>query len=265
VMDAYMDQYGPGRRQALQRRIVDGSGWITHGESLTGHGHAINDDNFALLPLANNRVFMAVADGLGGHNTGYIASLLACETLAACARRDEADLIGSSARVVPTLAAMVHEAHAVIARRSRAVAACRGMGCTLTAVVASAGEAWFCHVGDSRFYRIGLEACEQISTDHRIATGHGNHLLRQALGMEDECHPLDPQSGTITLARGDALLLCSDGLHDRVDDGELARLVRGRSPVAERVRELIDASLAAGGQDDITVVLATFGVEPGAH
>ncbi len=155
-----MEGQDPRPWQAFHNQEVSGSGWIAYGESQTGLNHTFNEDNYILLPLQNNRLLVAVADGLGGHNAGQVASSLACETLYACAHKGMLDCSADSGdSIAQSLAAIVLAAHQTIAQRSQAIAAFAGMGCTLTAVIVSATRAWFCHVGDSRLYRISNNIC----------------------------------------------------------------------------------------------------------
>ncbi len=265
-----MEGQYPTLWHAFHNREVSGNGWAAYGESQTGWNHALNEDNYILLPLQNNRLLVAVADGLGGHNAGQIASRLACETLYSCAQKGMLDRPEDSGySIAQSLEAIVLEAHQMIGQRSQAIAACEGMGCTLTAVIISATRAWFCHVGDSRLYQIGNNICQQLTDDHCVNASsfsagqlapsqrgeQDGHLLEQAVGLEEAGNPLKIQQGSIALRDGDSLLVCSDGLYDRLADQRLADIVGSTSSTVKRVHDLIEAALHADSSDDITAVL----------
>jgi PPM family protein phosphatase len=268
-----MEGQGPSAWQSFHNREVSGSGWIAYGESQTGWNHALNEDNCILLPLQNNRLLVAVADGLGGHNAGQVASRLACETLYDCAQQGMLDRPDDGAyHIAQSLESIVLEAHQIIGQRSQAIAAYEGMGCTLTAVIISATRAWFCHVGDSRLYHIGNNICQQLTDDQNVNASlssaaqlalsvggeQDGHLLEQALGLEEEGNPLKIQQGSIALHDGDCLLVCSDGLHDRLAEQHLAEIVRSDTSIVKRVHDLIEAALQAESSDDITAVLVNL-------
>lgn len=256
--------------QACHNREVRGSGWLAYGDSQTGLNHAHNEDSYILLPLGSDRLLVAVADGLGGHKSGEIASRLACETLYRRARGGALDGAAHAGHgLAQALAAIVLDAHHTIANRAQASAVCEGMGCTLTVALLSPDKAWFCHVGDSRLYAMANHTCRQLTDDHRVIhrparnnqleveeTREGSsHLLEQALGIDEEYNPLRMQQGFISLRDGDSLLLCSDGLSDRVSDLRLTEIVCGEGSSVKRVHDLIEAALQAGSSDDITAVL----------
>lgn len=259
--------------QAYHNRELSGSGWVAYGGSQTGRNRPHNEDSYILLPLDNSRLLAAVADGLGGHRAGEIASSLACQTLYLRALGGALDGVEHAGHA---LEAMVAEAHHTIAARSQASAASEGMGCTLTVALLGPNNAWFCHVGDSRLYQIRNNACRQLTDDHRVnkrpvwplqltlekVGERGSHLLERALGLEDEHNPLKIQLGFIDLRDGDSLLLCSDGLSDKVSDLRLTEILGSESSSVKRVHDLIEAALKAGSSDDITAVLVSLPADP---
>ncbi|MEZ5572780.1 MAG: protein phosphatase 2C domain-containing protein [Halioglobus sp.] len=242
--------------RAYHNRQLRGSGWSAYGESRKGSNRACNEDNYILAPLAHDRLLVAVADGLGGHNAGRIASRLACETLYDSAHNGTLDRIDDSGgSVLQALEAVIQDAHQRIAMWSKDIAAFEGMGCTLTAAVIAMHRAWYCHVGDSRLYQISDTSCLKITEDH-IATNGA--LLTQALGIEEKHNHLEIQQGAIPLRDSDALLLCSDGLYRRLAESRVADIVRSEGSIVTRVQTLICASLEAGSSDDITAVMVAM-------
>jgi len=140
------------------------------------------------------------------------------------------------------------------------------MGTTLTALVVDDDEGHFAHVGDSRAYRLRDGALEQLSADHSLvgemvregqltreeAAAHPQRsILSRALGTEAEVEVDEFSAG---LRAGDVLLLCSDGLTGEVGDDVIRELLGAAEP-AEAARALVDAALAAGGHDNVTVIV----------
>jgi protein phosphatase len=268
-----MDGHEPRPWEAFHNRKLSGRGWCAYGESRAGTARTANEDNYILVPLAHDRLLVAVADGLGGHNAGQIASRLACETLfdAACNgtldRHDDSDQ-----GVLQALESTILNAHQRIAMWSTDIEAFEGMGCTLTAAIIAAHRVWYCHVGDSRLYHISGTTCQQITDDQIVTAGNvrdgqpislkeerrGGDLLVQALGIEDKHSRLTLQQGAIALRLGDALLLCTDGVHGSLVEHGLADFVRSDGAIGVGVHQFIEASLAAGSSDDITAVLVAM-------
>jgi len=211
------------------------------------------------------RTVFAVADGLGGHQGGEVASATAVEPLAALDGRDFAE----PAEAAQALAAAIREANSAILDRAAGDPALWGMGTTVTAA-AVAGDRFLAlaHVGDSRAYLLRAGALGQLTTDHTVV---GELVRRGRLSPEQAAvHPersiltravgLDPgitvdTPDPLELERGDRVLLCSDGLTETVRDDRIATLLAEHEDGHEACRGLIDAANAAGGPDNITVVL----------
>ena len=247
--------------QAFHDREVRGSGWSGYGESLAGHKNAANQDSFILMPLQSTpHLLAAVADGLGGHNAGDVASQTACEAIYACVTRGLLDRIGETGKdVKKILAAMTLEAHQAIASRSAGDPELDGMGSTLTMALIDHESAWFCHVGDSRLYHISGTQCRQLTEDDAPedlgVNADTGHMLEQALGLEDPGGQLDIHGGNTRLVPGDSLLLCSDGLSDCLAEQTLADIVSTGTSTVKRAHDLVQAALHAGSSDDITTLL----------
>ncbi|QIA26892.1 Stp1/IreP family PP2C-type Ser/Thr phosphatase [Thermaerobacter sp. PB12/4term] len=202
---------------------------------------------------------LAVADGMGGHRAGEVASWLALRTLRECV------VAG-----LP-LAQAVVAANQEVFRRQAGDPDLSGMGTTLTvAVIGRGGAVELCHVGDSRAYLLRQGHLERLTQDHSLveefvrngalteqeARRHPQrNLLTRAIGT-DVSVPVDET--TVQLEPSDVLLLCSDGLSEALPDSRLADLLAAAGPgdVALQVEALIEAALAAGGSDNITAVLA---------
>lgn len=217
-----------------------------------------NEDSY----FAGTTVF-AVADGLGGHAAGEVASAIAVEVVSRLDGREfaTADEAGE------TLVHGVREANGEILKRAAAEPDHAGMGTTLTAALLHAERAYLAHVGDSRCYlRRGDEPLRRITTDHTLveqfvrqgllspeeaAVHPERSVLTQALGLGEDV--LVDAVETPSPRPGDLLLLCSDGLTEALTDDEIDEVLTASGDRA--CDELVAAANAAGGPDNITVVV----------
>ena len=194
-----------------------------------------------------------VADGMGGHASGDVASRIVKETLlaSAAAPLDEA----------------VREAHKAVA--TAAAAANSNMGSTVVAAHVAEREARIVWVGDSRCYLWRGDALRQVTRDHSFLEllreqeqlsdtqmrGHPNkNLVTQTLGIGTP----EPSVLDLPLRTGDWLLLCSDGLNDELEDQEIATILRTHAQLEAAADELIAQALAKGGKDNVSVVLVEY-------
>lgn len=209
------------------------------------------------------RVFV-VADGLGGHAAGEVASALAVQQLAVL----DDEPFESPEEAAEALEAAVHQANLAILRDAVAHPERAGMATTLTAGALVGDLLLLVHVGDSRAYLARGGALRQLTTDHTVAgealqadaispaqAAHhvARHTLTRAVGLEPDLavDVLIP----LPLRPGDRVLLCSDGLTEVVDERRITAILRGHESADAACRELIDAALAAGGPDNITVIV----------
>ena len=212
------------------------------GASDTGRVRAGNEDQFHA-----GTTLLAVADGLGGHAAGEVASALAIEAIAELDGRSfpTPELAGQA------LVEAVAAAHRSVARAAASEPAWWGMGTTLTALLLEGDRAHLAHVGDSRGYLLrGGGALRQLTHDHTVEPGGA---LTQAIGLGRVLRVEVPDP--LSLVAGDQVLLCSDGLTGVVDDDQIAELLTSHARPEPACMALIDAANAAGGPDNITVVL----------
>lgn len=209
----------------------------------------------------------AVADGMGGHLAGEIASSLALGPIADLDGRVFADDEIALAALRDAVAAANH---AVITKAANDPSM-RGMGTTLTAVLIEGRHAHIAHVGDSRAYLHRAGEFAQLTTDHtlvqrlidegRLTREQADHhpqrsMITRAIGVDDE---IVVDAMTLDLLPGDRLLICSDGLTNPVSDVDLAHeLDDDHATTDEVARRLIDLANRNGGPDNITVVLLEF-------
>lgn len=203
-----------------------------------GHVRSRNEDALLARP---ERGVLAVADGLGGHAAGDVASMVAITSL------DEAPLTAESSE--QDLRSAVAAAHqAVLAAAEEPGRA--GMGTTIVLAVVGEGSARILHVGDSRAYlRHPNGPVEALTRDHGM---HG--YLTQALGLDRD---VEPDVTEVETPEGSRLLLCTDGLTNMVDDDALAELL-GRGDAQQACDALVETALANGGIDNVTVVVVRF-------
>lgn len=204
-----------------------------------GHVRQRNEDALLARP---ERGVLAVADGLGGHPAGDLASLTAISSL------DKAPLTAeSSEEDLRDATAAAHEAVLAVASEDPAR---YGMGTTLVLAAVGDESARVLHVGDSRAYLLGVDGeLRAITEDHGV---HG--YLSQALGLD---RAVEPDVAEVECPPGSRLLLCTDGLTNMVDDRALADLL-GRGDTQEAVDGLVSTALANGGVDNVTVIVVAF-------
>jgi len=198
--------------------------------------------------FASEGLLCAVADGLGGHAGGEVASRATLEVYAAAGLADRDPTGVWLARLAPR----AHERNEALAGADPAL---QGMGTTIVGVHVRRGECTVLHAGDSRCYRLREGFLQQLTKDHALPSGGvGSAPLTNCLGAGGRCEP-QVQAG-VELRPGDGLLLCSDGLSNAVRDlVELEALANGPGTPADRVRRLVDAANTAGGPDNVTVIL----------
>ncbi|MFT4045942.1 MAG: Stp1/IreP family PP2C-type Ser/Thr phosphatase [Solimonas sp.] len=219
---------------------------------------------------------LVLADGMGGHNAGEIASALATTTvLDVCARHWPAlrrGDIGASQHCSAEstmLRTALEMAHATIRQVSQTQPQCAGMGTTIVAALLRDDRLSIASVGDSRLYRLRDGALAQLTRDHSllaelIARGHPSgedvvrrarkNIVTRALGVGNEVQ-VDLIEDTVEV--GDVLLLCSDGLSDMISD-ETIRLTLERytDDLETAARRLVELANDAGGKDNVSVILA---------
>jgi serine/threonine protein phosphatase PrpC len=221
----------------------------------TGLQRRANEDAYhARAPL------FAVADGMGGAQAGEVASGTAVDALAA-------GLPDGGGTVEQRLALVVQLANERIHALSVADEDRAGMGTTLTAAYVGSDEVTLVHVGDSRCYRLRDGAIERLTTDHSLveelvrqgrlspqeAAEHPQRsIITRALGPEAV---VEPDSLTVPARGGDVYLLCSDGLTSMIAEPEIAEALAVAPTLRDAAADLVARANAAGGRDNITVVL----------
>jgi protein phosphatase len=227
-----------------------------------------NEDAIGFWPHEDGMVF-AVADGLGGHNAGEVASALALEVLAR-----EIDRAPGSWPVPKRLTRAIQEANIAIHSKSIAVPELRRMGTTITATAVVGSELVAAHVGDCRLYLLRDGEMRQLTKDHtwvweqveygilspeEARTHPRRSMLTRSLGQH---LIVGIDSLRMDAKIGDVLLQCSDGIHTHIQDAELAGLLRTHQPEAA-CQTLVRLARERGGEDNLSVqVAAVMGCPP---
>lgn len=220
-----------------------------------------NEDTY----VAETPLF-ALADGMGGHRGGEVASRIAIETVERLFPTGEG-----------TLAELVREANRAVFERSMADRAVSGMGTTLTVAALEGDRVHLAHVGDSRAYLLRDGELRQLTEDHTLVQRmvsegeltpaeaevhpHRNILIR-VVGVDPS---VDVDELQVEPRPGDRLLICSDGLHDMLPNRHIAQVLTTEPDPHAAVRRLVADANEAGGIDNITVILLDFHADIGAE
>src|SRR3954451_7278248 len=221
----------------------------------TGRARRENEDSF----YARSPMF-AVADGMGGAQAGEVASQLAVEVL-------QEGLPDRGGSIEERLRDLVGEANTRINALSRTDDQRAGMGTTMTLAYVGEHEVSVAHVGDSRLYRLREGTFERLTDDHtlveelvrqgKLTPQEADHhpqrsIITRALGPEAA---VEADSHTWPARDGDVYLICSDGLTSMIPEARVGELLTSARSLPDAGRALIDAANAAGGRDNITVIL----------
>lgn len=245
-----------------------------------------NEDNFLVLPLDGEvlqegpqgfdfsldgtGLLLAVADGMGGHQSGEVASRLCVDTLG---EELVSRLPGSavSAEAADGIVRQAVEAtHAAIYEAAQGDAALQGMGCTLTACLFQAHALIVAQVGDSRAYLFREGRLSRLTEDQTVGNllrggeddamsgERVNDILTQAMGAQPD---LNVATSAFSVSAFDSILICCDGLYKVVPGEEIAQILALDAPLRARAETFIRRAIEKGGPDNITVVLAD--IRPG--
>lgn len=245
-------------------------------QSHTGHVRTNNEDMILIgnryvrdevyeitLPLDTDTppLLIALADGMGGHNAGEVASEQTLQSLSAFADSLPTGL--SPEELTHAFSEWIQAAHDHLLEMGTSTPSCQGMGTTLVGLCIYAGRAYWFNCGDSRIYRLAGGELQQLSTDHSYEWATGvkgfSNVITNCVGAAGEVF-LDiapvPHFAAAADGSADTYLLCSDGLSDLVDDEQLARFLRAEATAPALVR----MALQAGGRDNVSAVTVRVGL-----
>lgn len=227
-----------------------------------------NEDYF-LVDL-DKRLYI-VADGMGGHNAGEVASMNATESVNARLTSELlSEMSGDDEKIRNEMITAVKDAHSRIIQMAKAEERYRGMGCTLVLAWIEGNSLHLCHVGDSRAYRCNNSGIHLLTTDHShvmslVAAGKMTMEEARVSPLKNELSMavgasvnIEPEYNRYAMSHGDIILLCSDGLWDMLSDEEIHEILRKKSPLKTICQELIKRANQEGGRDNITVVVVRY-------
>jgi type VI secretion system protein ImpM len=232
--------------------------WRSHGISVVGHRRKINEDAFLERPESG---LWMVADGMGGHQAGDVASRTLAEALGAVEDSDDLDTLAQR------VAQGIKDVNAHLHRLASESTEGQIIGSTVVALVARGLSCAAIWAGDSRLYRYRAGQLEQLTCDHSLMDElvraglmsaeealleGGANIITRAVGAESQ---LNLDSFRFEAEAGDLYLLCSDGLAKELEPNEIAAFLESKD-LPGSAQDLIDAALARGGRDNITVLLA---------
>jgi PPM family protein phosphatase len=235
--------------------------------SHTGLVRTINQDFLKTSPELG---IALLADGMGGHSGGEVASRVAVEAAFADLVETQNDTASDELHCQLCIGQAVEAANRALFETVLVHPDLRGMGTTLVAAIFREGRVFYAHVGDSRLYRIRLGRLRRLTRDHSLIqqmlddgvfankvaareAGVRDNILTRSRGMQEQT---EVELGGRPVEAGDTFLLCSDGLHGCVSDAEIARILRDPAgDLDQQAAALINAALAHGGPDNVSVVL----------
>ena len=231
-----------------------------------------NEDYFSLME--DEQLFI-VADGMGGHSSGEVASRLAAETVSEFYQRTKDDeatwpykMDRSLSYIENRLSCGIKLANYKIYEAASKDLRFKGMGTTLVTCLVNGDKIYIAHVGDSRCYRVRKGKIEQMTRDHSLLEDYKDakpdmteeeernfphkNVITRALGMRDS---VQVDISTREVNDGDLYLLCSDGLSGMIEDPGLERIMTEAQDLEHSVAELVDQANRAGGTDNITTLV----------
>jgi PPM family protein phosphatase len=222
-------------------------------------GIFVNRDGFRLA---------IVADGMGGHRAGDVASSMALDGMREA--WEQASGIRTAEQAEKWLQERIKDVNSSLFAHARKNEECEGMGTTIVAAITLDGFATIANIGDSRCYILNEIGFRKITEDHSLVnellrSGHiskedaENHprknVLLRALGTEEN---VEMDITTIMFEEGDVLLLCSDGLSNKVSEQEMGETLKSETSLGEKASKLISLANEYGGEDNITLVIVEF-------
>lgn len=240
---------------------------ITGGTDI-GSVRSANEDYYKIFKFDDNSFCAVVADGMGGHKGGKVASSVAASHIVDYIRTNISSIEITEENVFAMLKKAIAEANELVYMRSLSDSELSGMGTTVVAVVYVDGVLYAANVGDSRIYEIG-ESIRQISKDHSLvqdlidkgviteaeANSHPNkNIITRAVGTEKN---VETDTFRLDNLKNKHILMCTDGLTNFVDDDTIAQIVKNHSSRTARDK-LIELANENGGRDNITLIIIDF-------
>lgn len=226
-----------------------------------------NEDSGGIFYLENDLALVVVADGMGGHQAGDVASQMAIDEVERLWFAQKPEYLSTPERIEHWLKEAVEKVNATIYQYAKENEDCQGMGTTIVVVVLNQEFITVAHIGDSRCYILNNNGFAQITDDHslvyelvrsgQISPEDAEHhprknVLMRALGTEENVI-VDIKS--LEWEENDILLLCSDGLTNKVSTQDIQNVLKEESEIEVKARQLIEKANEAGGDDNISVAV----------
>jgi PPM family protein phosphatase len=231
----------------LRRLLVTGARIAVASE--TGLVRPRNEDSAYV-----GRWLCAVADGMGGHAAGDVASATVVDAITPF------DAFADAGQLTAVLGSAVLAANSGLTARSKGVPELASMGSTLTALLWSGTHVGLAHIGDSRAYRLRAGALRQITEDHHlgnlVAAPMPARISEYLVRYLDARPGWSPDLTVSTVQPGDRYLICSDGLSGLTSAGAIRDVLADRAEVTQAAEDLVALAYAAGAPDNVTVVVA---------
>ncbi|WP_339215460.1 Stp1/IreP family PP2C-type Ser/Thr phosphatase [Solibacillus sp. FSL W8-0372] len=238
-------------------------------ESDIGLKRKINEDRAAFFERPDHFKLAILADGMGGHNAGDVASEMAITEMHRLFKLVDAEDFASKQLKLDWLRNAVSHINQKIYQYSLTHENCKGMGTTMIAALLDENECLISHVGDSRVYHFADEEVKLVTRDHsyvNILLENGeiseeealNHpqknFILKALGTEIS---IEPDFYELTLSNEAYLLICSDGLSNKLTTTEMATIITPQISIEEKGKKLVQLANDRGGEDNISLILMT--------
>jgi protein phosphatase len=233
-----------------------------------GRNRENNEDN---LLIDSEMGLYVVSDGIGGHQAGEKASEIVVKVLPIQLNNRLQSAGEKDDDILSALSVSIRHLNRQIFQHASEVQEYRGMGATIVSCLVKKSSAYIAHLGDSRIYLLRQGVMEQLTDDHSVVSmlqklgkltqkqvkSHPmKHVIMRFVGMEAD---FPPDVKQINLQAGDRILLCSDGLTDMLSDREIGQILLDETNLTSVCAKLVNEANAAGGRDNITVVVVQYG------
>lgn len=233
-----------------------------------GRVRSRNEDNGGVFLNHGGNRLAIVADGMGGHRAGDVASEMTTTQLKDV--WETTHTITTAEQAESWLRNQILTVNNLLFEHAKSNVECDGMGTTIVAAVCTDGFATVAHIGDSRCYILNDSGFQQLTDDHslvnellrsgRISKEEAEHhprknVLLRSLGMEEN---MGMDIKTIMFEEGDVLLICSDGLSNKVSNKEMEKILSSEDELEQQASKLINLANEYGGEDNISLAIVTF-------
>jgi len=222
-----------------------------------------NQDQFFTGTIHDHHLLL-IADGMGGHKSGEIASAMAIEIVVNCAQ----EKLNSHPPIFTFMKEALFRANEAIYKKSLTDDSMQGMGTTFVSAIVYGSQAYISHIGDSRAYLYQNGSLEQLTNDHSLINElkkkneynqdeekNIRHIVTRSLGTDEY---VEADYELIDFKEGDLLLLCTDGLSDDVSLKKMENILRQDVQLEDKAQNLMNEALSAGGKDNITLCLMSY-------